>query len=768
MKLTFPDWLRSLSERQQVRRRRSRSHYAVESLESRTLLAGNVSAVVEDGNLSLTGDSDNNSVEVSVVDGDVVVTGLDGTTINDSSDPFVAFAGTDEINGNFSSSLDSGDDTLRITGPLTVTGTTTISDPSGASQVGITDAMFDGNVTIKTGSSADAVSIVGSTFGSRLRVYAGSGDNQVSLFETTVEGGVAVSSWTGYGRFDRFNESRIGRKLRDRFPRLYSRISSRILSRGLFSRGLFNVGTAGGNNIVVESSTVGALTVRTGRGEDNVIVQDSTIDGPLKAKTGSGDDFVMFDGAMVNGNTKMYLLHGNDKVVTQNTNTFGGKFFAGGILGRNDARQISPETTFGSKRKFARFESSSVSDSMIESRGTETLSDAANLRMSLNGTTDDGGSGGETGEELTLTVDTSMNENTVESSNTLVTTEETFNIRGTTLPGASINVVGGPGGVVDLGSTTADENGDFSIDVDLLEGGTTIVVTSTLGDDSVSEEFNLHRAVGTVVQFASSEGPIDVELLDDDAPITVANFLSYLDDYEDSFVHRSGTGSGGVPSVIQGGGFFLDGTTITPIDIDDPIQNEFDNANSNIEGTLSLALSGDGFGGTDPDSGTSQWFFNLANNVFLDAAQHTVFGRIIGTGIDVARAIQTLQTFDVTAAVDSPPINGFDPTDALTDVPLTGYQPLSEALPGTVSIPANSIIVTGTGTNFTETLVPGELVQIEGVARLVLEVVSDTELRLTSSPTTDVTDAMVFVDPVPTADELVLFSMISVLLTAPI
>ncbi len=766
MIVALPHWLRHLRLRRSAVRRGTRSYHALESLESRTLLAGNVTAVVEGGNLTLTGDDAANSVEVSVVDGDIVVTGLDDTTVNDSTDAFVAVTGATTLSGNLTSSLGSGDDTLRVTGELTVSGTTSVTDSSGVSQVGITDATLDGNVSISTGDSADEISITGSTLGANLTVNAGGGDNQVSVFDTTIAGGMAVSSWHGSSRYDRFVNSRIGLRLMDRLPRLFDRIASR-----LGSHGFAGLGTSGANDVVIEESTIGSLSVKTGSGADNVVVQDSTVNGQVRGLTGGGDDFVMFDGATVNGNTKLYLLRGDDTVVTENTSAFNGKFWAGGILGRNDAMQTSAETTFGGKVKFKRFESTTVSDSTIASRGTGTLDDAADLRSKLNGLTDDnngGGDGngdGDGSEDLMLTVDTSANADTVESSDTLVTTLDTFNIAGTTSAGATVNVVGGDTGQIDLGTTTADASGDYSLDVDLFEGGTTIMVTSMLGEDSASEEFNLHRAVGSVVRFDSSMGPIDVEFLDDDAPITVANFFSYLDDYDNSIIHRSGTGAGGVPSVIQGGGFTVNGA-ITPIETDPAITNEFLGMNSNLEGTLSLALSGDGLGGTDPDSGTSQWFFNLANNAFLDAARHTVFGRIIGTGIEVAQNIQALQTFDVTDAVDSPPVGGFDRTDALTNVPLDGYTPFSEAIAGTVSIPANSIIVTGTGTTFTN-LEANQLIQIDGVTRAILDITSDTEMRLTSSPATAVTDATVFVNPAPTTNELVVFSSISVILPAP-
>ncbi len=736
------------------------------------MLAGNVAAVVDGADLTLTGDEADNSVEVTLAGGDVVVQGLDGTTVNGSSDPFVAFAGTTTIGGDFESSLGGGADTLRLTGPLTVTGRTRVTDNSGATQVGITDATVDGAVHIRTGQDDDNVSITGSTLGSSLTITVGGGENLVSVFDTTVTGNVAVTA-AGFSH----RRHRLGERILKRLERLDDRLSSQHGGRfGHFIThleeqigrldGRLGIGRQDGpNEIVIEDSTTGSVRFSTGRGADNVVVQNSTANGNVRGNTGSGDDFVMFDGATVTGSTSLSLWLGNDKLVTQNTNTFEGNVYANGGPRRDDAMQISDATVFNGKSKFRRFESSTVSDTMIQMGGTDTLAAAAALRMSLNGL--DNGNGNNNANPPALTLDTSMNIDTVPSNDTLVTTQQMFTIAGQTDAGASVNVVGGPNGAVDLGTTTADTNGDFSIDVTLLEGGTTIVVTSMTDGGSTSEQFNLHRAVGSVVRFASSQGTFDVEMLNDDAPNTVANFNSYLSDYIDSFAHRAGNGTGGVPSVVQGGGFALNGTVIEPIATNAPIANEFNAANSNLAGTLSTALSGDGFGGTDPDSATSQWFFNVVDNTFLDAAKHVVFGRVIGTGLNVLQAIQALPTFDITASVSAPLVNGFDPTDALTNVPLDGYDDFSETLPGTVTISAGNIIVTGTGTNFTSTLEAGELIQIDGVTRVILEVTSDTSLTLTSAPATAVTGATVFVNPVPTAGELALFSSITEILPAP-
>lgn len=348
-------------------RRRRRHHPTVEALESRTLLAGNVAAVVEDGDLTLTGDREDNLVDVMVVNGDIVVQGVDGTTINGSSDPFVAFAGTTTIAGEFEARLRGGDDTLRLFGPLTVTGTTSVRDHRGTTRLGVTEVTFERDVRVSTGRDADQLSFAGSTFEGDLKVKAGSGDNLVSIYESTVDDRTSISAgrtdghcgW-GYGRYHRrgWGWHRGGWGWRDS-------------------------GWGGDTQVVIAQSTLDDLRVSTGRGDDNLVVQDSTIQGKVRGWTSSGDDFVMTEQVTVNGRTRLSLGRGDDALVTQQTNTFDGRVYANGGRG-DDAQQISAETVFNDDSKLKRFESMSVDQQTIEMRGLAALTAAADLRAMLN------------------------------------------------------------------------------------------------------------------------------------------------------------------------------------------------------------------------------------------------------------------------------------------------------------------------------------------------------------------------------------------------
>ncbi len=144
-------------------------------------------------------------------------------------------------------------------------------------------------------------------------------------------------------------------------------------------------------------------------------------------------------------------------------------------------------------------------------------------------------------------------------------------------------------------------------------------------------------AAGTLAQFRTVFGDIEVELYDRDKPVTVQNFIRYVENgaYQNEFAHRLVPGF-----VIQGGGFTITnrGTTnaqFVAVPSFPAITNEFGVGRpfSNVFGTIAMAKLG---GNTN--SATSQWFFNLADNTFLDANDtnnlFVVFGHVVrGTNV---------------------------------------------------------------------------------------------------------------------------------------
>ena len=129
-------------------------------------------------------------------------------------------------------------------------------------------------------------------------------------------------------------------------------------------------------------------------------------------------------------------------------------------------------------------------------------------------------------------------------------------------------------------------------------------------------------------------GDIEIELLEEDAPNAVANFLNYMDNdlYNKSIVHRIVPGF-----VIQGGGFTFDAGAMSEIPSFPTIENEFNI--SNTRGTVAMAKLGG-----NPDSASSQWFINLGDNsasLDVDNGGYTVFARVVD-GMDVVDAISQL------------------------------------------------------------------------------------------------------------------------------
>lgn len=137
------------------------------------------------------------------------------------------------------------------------------------------------------------------------------------------------------------------------------------------------------------------------------------------------------------------------------------------------------------------------------------------------------------------------------------------------------------------------------------------------------------------VAFITSRGSFVVQLDRERAPITVANFLHYVNSgfYTGTLIHRVVAGF-----VIQGGGYtaaYAEKRTLPPI------PNESGNGLSNLRGTIGMARE------DEPHSATSQFYINLANNRELDPGAdrwgYAVFGKII-SGMDVVDMIAALQT----------------------------------------------------------------------------------------------------------------------------
>lgn len=157
------------------------------------------------------------------------------------------------------------------------------------------------------------------------------------------------------------------------------------------------------------------------------------------------------------------------------------------------------------------------------------------------------------------------------------------------------------------------------------------------------------------VQLETTKGNIVLELNNEKAPISTANFLKYVDKG-----HFAGTVFHRVMAnfMIQGGGFTKDGT---PKATEAPIKNESTNGLKNSRGTIAMART------NVVDSATSQFFINVKDNAMLDNspgnAGYAVFGKVVA-GMDVVDAIKDAKVIPDARGEPSKPVEPVEVTKA--------------------------------------------------------------------------------------------------------
>ena len=230
------------------------------------------------------------------------------------------------------------------------------------------------------------------------------------------------------------------------------------------------------------------------------------------------------------------------------------------------------------------------------------------------------------------------------------------------------------------------------------------------------------------VRLTTVLGNIDIALFGNQKPVTVANFLNYVNQgryfkldpttnqIASSFIHRSVPGF-----IIQGGGFL---GTVDPNLTNNPnkdnvlptqvlafaaIQNE--PGISNKRGTIAMAQNSG-----NPNSATSQWFINLADNTNLDtqttnngvtAGPYTVFGRVVGNGMTVADNIAAVPRYNFGAPFSELPLRNFSggstpvklpnliSLPAITQISPLVYSAVSDNARVTVVVSGTNLLVTG-------------------------------------------------------------------------
>jgi cyclophilin family peptidyl-prolyl cis-trans isomerase len=164
---------------------------------------------------------------------------------------------------------------------------------------------------------------------------------------------------------------------------------------------------------------------------------------------------------------------------------------------------------------------------------------------------------------------------------------------------------------------------------------TIILILACLVGSAMAQE---NEQSNPQVVLQTSKGDIEIELYVDKAPLTVENFLRYVESgfYNGTIFHRVIHGF-----MIQGGGFSKDMSKKPTLG---PIQNEANNGLSNVRGTIAMART------PNPHSATAQFFINTVDNAFLNFKSQTpsgwgyaVFGKVV-KGLEVIDAISKVKT----------------------------------------------------------------------------------------------------------------------------
>ncbi len=473
-------------------------------------------------------------------------------------------------------------------------------------------------------------------------------------------------------------------------------------------------GGAGNDRLGLTTVTVRRDLDFTGQtGNDTVFLESSTIDRGLTAHMGAGDDLLSLTGSNVKHSLVMVGAEGADRLALDQSNV--GRWLIGVMnQGDDDVRLANGTTTKhvqlwgGLGADLVQVNASTTSRSLFAhtGQGDDAVSlvgaVAVNRRFVARG---------------------GLGTDSISTGTATLPTKRTIrNFENTTVAASLL---------------------------------TARIGTSTTGLLGAVQSARDAFSTSTFVRVATSEGNIDLELFTKDAPQTVANFLNYLTRYQNSIIHRSAHNADGSAFIVQGGGFDLTPSPVNAIVKDATIANEFKATNSNLRGTLSMALPSG-----SPAGGTSEWFINTGDNAFLNAAQHTVFGRVLGTGMTVVDAIHAATSFN---------ISGPTGLGALTDTPLEGYTPFTGNLAGggTVSVALGSTTVTGVGTHFDTDLQRGVAIQIGGVSYTVSDLVTDsitaTQFKLKTPATVAVTAGIARVNATPLDSQYITISSVTVI-----
>ncbi len=780
---------------------------APERLENRALLAGNVTAQLIGQTAFVNGDAADNSVEVIIDAGNVVVRGIDGTTINGAAGDFIVASNSSEITGSLVASFSGGNNTFAVNGitvgrdivvsgghgndTMTVQSTTVgrhlwMSGAQGNDILGASNVTTVGSLYISGGAGNDDIVIDASTIGVDTRIDGLGGDDDIVVRNSTLSDDLTIAGHSGHDVI-MLDGARVGDKT---WLRGGSGADNMIVQgNSQFYDRVRAFGGSGGDNFEAVAGVIFDGLRR--RSFSGFVADTTTIDTRINDTTTGA--IALFEAVVTAANPTLTITAtqtsvnetagtiANALTVTRTGNIT--EELVVTLTSANTAKlTVAPTLTIPAGATSATTNLVLVNTPTTEGQVVVTVTaSATDLNSGTVAITIDD----------TLTV-TSAISSPVEQSNGIdVTREETVTITGVTAPGAVVTLDRDGDDLFDDGTATADATGNYSVTTTLLNNATNLgensfTVRSTAGTGAAAQtsesSLDVHYSPGRVVRFTTNQdfdndGAVDffdIEMLDADAEATVDNFLSYTttaatgtERFDNLLLQRTDDNF-----IIQGGRFNVNGSAISEVDRDadndgqsDLINGEFLAANSNVRGTLSMALPAG-----NPNGGSSEWFLNVVDNSTfptgggLDAAEHTVFGRVIGDGMGVVDAMNLVTPANASALYSRTSLGAN--AGALGELPLRNGLPTGTALTGTVSLPIGSDVLTGVATAFTTQLSAGESIDFGGRIFIVESVQSDTSATLTEVGTSSATASNVsaLIGVLPDADDFLVFTNIGEIL----
>ncbi|MFO0454380.1 MAG: hypothetical protein ACK5Z0_00100, partial [Planctomycetota bacterium] len=257
-----------------------------ERLELREVLAGDVVAFFSGNDLRLVGDDADNFVRIDLVGDNVLLRGESGTTINGGSSFTVATNST-TVNKSVIGNFGSGNDRVALGAGLSYTGTIHLTMEDGDDLISLDNSELSADFAAITGKGSDTIAIRESGVAGKMILNTDKGNDTISLNTISIDGDLSV-----------------------------------------------NMGK-GKDTLKMETVIVGGFTnILTAAGQDTIVFEDSTLEAMFMA-TGRGDDVVQYTNTTADGLVQMNLDRGNDQMRVASGTTLPTQLIVNGGSGEN-------------------------------------------------------------------------------------------------------------------------------------------------------------------------------------------------------------------------------------------------------------------------------------------------------------------------------------------------------------------------------------------------------------------------------------------------